>query len=100
MTPDEKLQKKIEEFIRTMSYGLHLEIGETIDKYITELELKQDAVTLNIVFNALSNSLAAIVENNADIPEETVEVFSQTLELRMFNAYCRRKEKEKAAKTQ
>ncbi len=53
--------------------------------------LGEDAVTLNIVFNALSNNMRAIVENNQDIPHASVEAMIQSVSKQIRKGYNGRK---------
>lgn len=66
---------------------LHERVDEAINEFIYEHELPEDAITLNIVFNALSFNLRAIVENNKDITEEAVQSMMKHLEFQLRQAY-------------
>ena len=83
-------EKEINNLIGRCANDLHKKIGATIDTYMIENNLPEDAVTLNIVFNALANNLQAIVENNKDIPAESVELMIQRLIVRLRKAYQQR----------
>ena len=83
MTPEEEIKK----LIAGHAEKLHEEIGAIIDAYIINNNLPEDNVTLNIVFNALSNNLQAIIENNPDIPAASVELVIQRLAFRLRKAY-------------
>lgn len=77
--------------IKGKSEKLHEQIGAIVDAFIINENLGEDAVTLNIVFNAFSNNLQAIVQNNHDIPAESVELMIQSLTNRLRKAYQSRK---------
>ena len=83
MSTDEEIKKLIGKYAQE----LHEKIGAIIDAFIINNNLPEDAVTLNIVFNALSNNLQAIIENNPDIPAESVELMIQKLAFRLRKAY-------------
>ena len=83
-------ETEIKNLIGRYAKELHEQIGATIDAFMVANKLPEDAVTLNIVFNALSNNLQAIVENNHDIPSETVELMIQALTRRLRMAYQKR----------
>ena len=83
MTTEEEIKKLIGKYAQE----LHEKIGAIIDAFIINNNLPEDAVTLNIVFNALSNNLQAIIENNPDIPAESVELMIQKLAFRLRKAY-------------
>ncbi|MBD5237516.1 MAG: hypothetical protein HDS62_08325 [Bacteroidales bacterium] len=70
---------EIKKLIGKYANEMHKAIGKTIDAFMIANELPEDAVTLNITFNALANNLQAIVENNKDIPAESVELMIQSL---------------------
>ena len=78
---------EIKKLIGKYAQELHEKIGAIIDAFIINNNLPEDAVTLNIVFNALSNNLQAIIENNPDIPAESVELMIQKLAFRLRKAY-------------
>ena len=52
-----------------------------------ENNLPEDAVALNIVFNALANYIQAIVEYNKNITAESAELMIQRLAVRLRKAY-------------
>ena len=81
---------EIDKLIREYSNELHKQIGVLIDAFMVANKMPEDAVTLNIVFNALANSIQAIVEQNADIPPESAELMIQSLTRRIRNAYKKR----------
>lgn len=83
MTTDEEIKKLIGKYAQE----LHEKIGAIIDAFMINNNLPEDAVALNIVFNALSNNLQAIIENNPDIPAESVELMIQKLAFRLRKAY-------------
>lgn len=95
MNKQDNLSKEQEQEIKALigKYAnvLHKNIGETIDSFMIANNLPEDSVTLNIVFNALSNNLQAIIMNNHDIPEETVEGMIGILTMRLRKAYQGRK---------
>ena len=72
-------EDEIKALISKKSEKLHRLIGTTIDTFIEAEHLGEDALTLNIVFNALANNMRAIVENNHDIPAESVELMIQAV---------------------
>ena len=78
---------EIKKLIGKYANELHMQIDATIDVFMIENNLPEDAVTLNIVFNALANNLQAIVENNKDIPAESAELMIQRLTIRLRKAY-------------
>lgn len=80
-------EKEIKKLIGSYAQKLHEQIGAIIDAFMINNNLPEDAVTLNIVFNALSNNLQAIIENNHDIPSESVEMMIQSLTFRLRKAY-------------
>ena len=80
-------EKEIIKLIGKYANKLHEEIGAIIDAFMINNNLPEDAVTLNIVFNALSNNLQAIIENNHDIPAESVELMIERLAFRLRKAY-------------
>lgn len=82
---------KVKELISKKSEKLHEQIGATIDVFIINENLGEDAVTLNIVFNALSNNMRAIVENNQDIPLTSVEAMIQSVSKQIRKGYVGRK---------
>ncbi len=84
---DNESEKEVKALIRKWAQELHQQIGNVIDAFMVANELPEDAVTLNIVFNALSNNLQAIIQNNHDIPEESVELMIQILTERLRKAY-------------
>lgn len=73
--------------IKTKAKKLHEQVGAVIDAFMIKENLGEDTLTLNIVFNALSNNLQAIVQNNHDIPAETVELMIRALADRLRRAY-------------
>lgn len=73
------IEEEIKALISKKSKKLHQLIGETIDNFILDEQLREDSVALNIVFNALANNMRAIVENNHDIPAESVELMIQSV---------------------
>ena len=77
----------IKELIGKYAQELHEMIGAIIDAFMINNNLPEDAGTLNIVFNALSNNLQAIIENNPDIPAESVELMIQSLTFRLRKVY-------------
>ena len=83
-------ETEIKKIISRYAEDLHKQIGSTIDAFMIENNLPEDAVTLNIVFNALANNLQAIVENNKDIPAESAELMIQRLAFRLRKAYQQR----------
>lgn len=85
-------EQKIVEFIKIHARCLHEQIGETIDNYMIANGLGEDSVTLNIVFNALSNNLQAIIEQNHDIPGDSVEMMIERLSFRLRKSFQSRKE--------
>lgn len=85
-------QNQMVNFIKVHAQKLHEQIGTTIDAYMINNNLGEDAVTLNIVFNALSNNLQGIIANNHDIPAETVEAMVERLTFRLRKAYRERPE--------
>ena len=80
-------ETEIKKLIGKYAKELHEKIGATIDAFMIENNLPEDAVTLNIVFNALANNIQAIVENNKDIPAESAELMIQRLTIRLRKAY-------------
>lgn len=72
-------EEELKALISKKSEKLHRLIGTTIDTFIETEHLGEDALTLNIVFNALANNMRAIVENNHDIPAESVELMIQSV---------------------
>lgn len=80
-------ETEIKKLIGKYAQELHEKIGAIIDAFMINNNLPEDAVTLNIVFNALSNNLQAIIENNPDIPAESVELMIQRLAFRLRKAY-------------
>lgn len=80
-------EKEIKKLIGKYAQELHEKIGAIIDAFMINNNLPEDAVTLNIVFNALSNNLQAIIQNNHDIPAESVELMIQRLTFRLRKAY-------------
>ena len=80
-------ETEIKKLIGRYANELHKQIGATIDAFMIGNNLPEDAVTLNIVFNALANNLQAIVENNKDIPAESAELMIQRLAVRLRKAY-------------
>ena len=80
-------ETEIKKLIGKYAQELHEKIGAIIDAFIINNNLPEDAVTLNIVYNALSNNLQAIIENNHDIPAESVEFMIQRLAFRLRKAY-------------
>lgn len=80
-------EEEIKAIIGKLANELHRIIGEAIDGFMIANKLSEDAITLNIVYNALSNNLQAIVINNHDIPEETVEAMIGMLSKRLRKAY-------------
>lgn len=60
MTTEEEIKKLIGKYAQE----LHEKIGAIIDSFMINNNLPEDNVTLNIVFNALSNNLQAIIEKN------------------------------------
>ena len=83
-------EKEITKIIAKYARDLHEQIGTIIDAFIINNNLSEDAITLNIVFNALSNNLQAIIENNHDIPAESVELMIEKLAFRLRKAYQQR----------
>jgi len=83
--------KEITRFIAKKSEKLHEQIGAIVDAFIINENLGEDAVTLNIVFNALSNNMRAIVENNQDIPHASVEAMIQSVSKQIRKGYNGRK---------
>lgn len=83
-------EKEITKLIAKYARELHEQIGAIIDAFMINNNLPEDAVTLNIVFNALANNLQAIIENNHDIPSESVELMIQSLTFRLRKAYQQR----------
>lgn len=84
-------QEMITRFIAKKSEKLHEQIGAIVDAFIINENLGEDAVTLNIVFNALSNNMRAIVENNQDITPESVEAMIQSVSKQIRKGYAGRK---------
>lgn len=80
-------ETEIKNLIGRYANELHNQIGATIDNFMIANKMPEDAVTLNIVFNALSNNLQAIIENNHDIPASSVELMIQSLTRRLRKAY-------------
>lgn len=80
----------IKNLIKEKSLELHEEIGATIDAFMLRESLGEDAITLNIVFNALANNMRAIVENNYDIPAETVELMIQSVTRKLRKGFAER----------
>ena len=80
-------ETEIKKLIGKYAQELHEKIGAIIDAFMINNNLPEDAVALNIVFNALSNNLQAIIENNPDIPAESVELMIQKLAFRLRKAY-------------
>ena len=80
-------ETEIKKLIGKYAQELHEKIGAIIDSFMINNNLPEDNVTLNIVFNALSNNLQAIIENNPDIPAESVELMIQKLAFRLRKAY-------------
>ncbi|MDE6410035.1 MAG: hypothetical protein K2K81_07320 [Muribaculaceae bacterium] len=83
-------ETEIKKLIGKYANELHKQIGATIDAFMIENNLPEDAVMLNIVFNALANNIQAIVENNKDIPAESAELMIQRLAVRLRKAYQQR----------
>lgn len=83
-------QEMILRFITKKSVKLHEQIGAIVDAFIINENLGEDAVTLNIVFNALANNMRAIVENNHDITYESVEAMIQSVSKQIRNGYAGR----------
>ena len=83
-------ETEIKKLIGRYAKELHEQIGATVDAFMIVNKLPKDAVTLNIVFNALSNNLQAIIENNYDIPSESVELMIQALTHKLRMAYQKR----------
>lgn len=73
--------------IDELAKELHERVDKTITEFISERNLPEDAITLNIVFNALSFNLRAIIENNKDITEEAVQSMLKLLLYRLRQAY-------------
>lgn len=80
----------IKEAIRQYSISLHKELGMTIDNFIKREHLGEDAFSLNVVFNAFAFNLQAIIENNSDIPSESVELMIKSLTDRLHKSYLSR----------
>ena len=80
-------ETEIKKLIGKYAQELHEKKGAIIDSFMINNNLPEDNVTLNIVFNALSNNLQAIIENNPDIPAESVELMIQKLAFRLRKAY-------------
>ncbi len=83
-------EQEIKKIIGKYANELHKQIGATIDAFMVANNMPEDAVTLNIVFNALANNLEAIVENNKDIPAESAEFMIQSVTKRLRRAYQKR----------
>lgn len=83
-------ETEIKKLIGGYSEELHKQIGAIIDAFIIANNMPENAVTLNIVFNALANNLQAIVENNKDIPVESAELMIQSLTRRIRKAVQKR----------
>lgn len=83
--------EEITRFIAQKSEKLHEQIGAIVDAFIINENLGVDAVTLNIVFNALSNNMRAIVENNHGITYESVEAMIQSVSKQIRKGYNGRK---------
>lgn len=81
----------IKRLISKKSAELHRQVGAVVDAFIVSEGLEEDALTLNIVFNALANNLRAIVENNPDIPPESVELMVQSVSRQIRKGYAERK---------
>lgn len=83
--------EEITRFIAKKSEKLHEQIGAIVDAFIINENLGEGAVALNIVFNALSNNMRAIVENNQGIPLESVEAMIQSVNKQIRKGYNGRK---------
>lgn len=83
-------ETEIMNLIKKKSEELHIEVGKTIDKFIIDEKLREDAITLNIIFNALANNIGAIVRNNYDIPLESVELMIQSVTRQIRKGYANR----------